>query len=137
MIRIDRAVARAVLKLSKKSYSAALLYDPSQGILFLMDGLHDVRDSVRLKLSPDEVTRSIGRLMDRGYFEKTRSFNGGFTFSVTPLLRHRFAFWADSFTKKFWGGFFTGVAVSVTANLLTGYVQQLFAAGLQWLRHLL
>ena len=137
MISIDRRMARLTLRLSKKSYSAELLYDASQNALFLMKDLHTVLSSAPVKLAPDEAKLSISRLIDKGFFEKKTAFNGGFTFCITPLLRHRFAFWLDAFTKRFWGGFFTGVATAVTANLLSGYVQTAAAELFQWLQSLL
>jgi len=137
VIAIDRKVARAALKLSKRSYSANLLYDPAQKTLFLVSDPKEVLDSALVSLTPEEVSSSIARLMQKGYFVKKAGYWGGFTFGIMPELRHRFAFWLDAFTKKFWGGFFTGVITAVTANLLSGYVQTAAAELFQWLRSLL
>lgn len=134
MIGIDRRVARAILDLSGKSYSAELQYDPSQKTLFLMEDMLTVFNSKRIDLDPDEVNLSIQRLIDKGFLRKTSVFWGGFRFSITPELRHRFAFWLDTFTKKFWGGFLTGVVAGLTANLLTGYARTAISAAIQWLQ---
>ncbi len=136
MIHIDRKIARIILKLSGRSYESEMIYDPSQKTLFLMKDHRDVLDSRLISIDPGEVSRSINRLIDNGFLEKRQGVWGGVFFGITPRLRHRFAFWADAFTKKFWGGFVTGVVTAVTANLLTGYVQSALSAAIQWLQHL-
>lgn len=137
MIRLDRSVCRAALKVSGKSYNAVLQYDPESRELQSVSSDHTVLASRILKADPADVEFSIERLIDRGYFGEYLRHFGGLQFCITPLLRHRAAFLADSFTRKFWGGFISGVLTAMTANLLAGYVQALISKAAQWLSGLL
>ena len=137
MIRLDRKVCRAALKLSKKSYDAILQYDSVSGELQSVREDHSVIASIKLKIDPDDVELSIERLIEKGFFEVYLRHFGGLSFSITPLLKHRSAFMLDAFSKRFWGGFITGVLTATAANLLTGYVQELISKAVQWLSRLL
>ena len=132
MIRIDRKVARAALDLTD-SYSTVLVYDPARG-LFIMN----TDRTIVPKVPADDIPDAVERLIEAGFFcNYARCMGGIKMFRITPKLRHRFAFALDSFSKKFFGGFVTGVATTVAANLLSPHVRALLLSAVRQLSGLL
>lgn len=133
MVSIDRKVCRDILKLTRQ-YDSAILFDPDLEGYSLLDYVAPSKADVLSSVPVSEVPGSLRRLIDRGMIEKQQGISGGgMIFNITPELLHAKAFWWDRFTKCFWGGFVSGVAVGITANLLTGYDQSALAAAAQWL----
>lgn len=126
MIRIDRKVISAILKLTN-NYSDEMTVDRDSSSVLLIRNHHDVLARVPVNVSHEDLEESILRLLDLGMLRKRVGWFGGFSFSMTSRLKHRHAFWFDSFTRKFWGGFFSGlisgILITVLGGLLLSYLQ--------------
>lgn len=121
MIRIDRKIARLVIRESGKRYDTIFLFDGSTPKLFIVPyvGSSDPIRSVDIAVPQQDIPESINRLTASGHLKKESGImHNGSYFSMTPLLLHRYAFWIDAFTKKFWYGFLSGVITSVVAGVL-------------------
>lgn len=118
MIRIDKQVAKAALKLTH-NYNDEIHYHPGDNRFELVKRVNDEIRSVKLKPDIQDIAPSIHRLIASGHFKKTAPIWGEYYFSITPVLLHRFAFLRDDFTKKFWAGFFSGVATTIGTLLIT------------------
>ena len=129
MISIDKRVAKAALKLTK-NYSDILIESSDSKYLLLCDGSLNPIRQVELKVKPQDVTPSIKRLMDSGYFKIHRRYQYGFSFHVTDRLVLRRAFWLDSFTHKFVGGFLAGLITGVLATAFGGLLLSFLQAWL-------
>ena len=123
MIHIDKIVARAALKLSPSGYKTQIFYDPDSRELYvgsLAD--HKVRGASRkISVDPADVPLCFERLAEKGLVLKQDYF-GGSCITVLPKLRHRFAFALDAFTKRYVGGFISGVLTTVAAGVILHYV---------------
>ena len=125
MISIDRKITRAILRLTD-NYHDEMAYDPSTHSLALVDvNYHPTSRQVPVDVSAEDVRESIQRLVDKGFLVKTASWMGGCAFRMTSLLKHRRAFWLDRFTKKFWGGFITGVITGGAAAFVGEFLIRL------------
>ena len=126
MIRIDKKIAKAALKLTK-SYADCIEYRPESGNLNLMLDYRSIIRYVHLDIPSQDVEESIERLIQKEYFRVSKTYMGGYMFSVTSKLNHRHAFFWDDFTKKFWNGFvvglISGVLSTVVGGLLLAYIQ--------------
>lgn len=126
MIRTDKKIANAALKLTK-SYADCIEYRSESGNLNLMRDYRSIIRYVHLDIPPQDVEESIERLIQKDYFRLSKTYMGGYMFSVTSKLNHRFAFFWDDFTKKFWNGFIvgliSGVLSTVIGGLLLAYIQ--------------
>lgn len=116
MNAIDRKVAKAILKLSGGNYSANMYHSEKSSNLQL-----DSNSSfIQLKMDPSEIRMSILRLANNGFLILGfKDVNKGLHFSISDKLVHPFVFAIDSFTKKFWDGFITGLAAGIATTLLT------------------
>lgn len=126
MIRIDRKVISAILKLTN-NYSDEMTVDRDSSSILRIQNHHDVLARVPVNVSHEDLEESILRLLELDMLRKRAGWYGGFSFSMTSRLKHRHAFWFDSFTRKFWGGFFSGlisgILITVLGGLLLSYLQ--------------
>lgn len=119
MLIIDCIVGHTARKLTK-SYSDELQYFPNTNELAIVRYMQETVKTRKIPfVSPDDVPGAINRLVDSGHFRISMKYNGGYFFCITPRMRHRFAFFLDSFTKDFFGGFISGVAATLGAALIT------------------
>lgn len=118
MIKSDRIIIKAVLKLTD-NYHDEMTLDKKSSLLLHIRNYREVLNSIPLKVSREDAVESIERLLDRGLLRKCNRWNGGYSFTMTSLLKHRRAFWWDDFTKKFWGGFWIGFATAVATAIVT------------------
>ena len=126
MIRIDRKVIRAILSLTN-NYHDELILDSKTPAILLVQNYRDVISSASVNASLEDITESVTRLVDQGYLRVSRKWMGGYSFCMTSLLKHRRAFWWDSFSRKFWGGFvsglISGIIVTVFGGLLLSFLR--------------
>lgn len=124
MVNIDKKVARSARKLSK-NYSDILWYKPSSKEFHVVhDGATPDR-SVPVRVPPMEIPAAVDRLARDGYLHTVSSSpDGERYFSITPELLHRFAFWFDEITKKFWVGFVTGFATAIATGAVTWFIMR-------------
>ena len=137
MISIDRKVCRDLLKITT-DYNVSLFFDPDLGG-YCMWHMHRP-DNVEFVSSVPvtEVPGSLQRLEKRNMIKKIQgSMNGAIIFQITPELLHAKAFWWDRVSKRFIGGFVTGVVVGIAANLLTPFIQQAFSKLFELIHNLL
>ncbi|MBQ9027415.1 MAG: hypothetical protein IJ110_01480 [Lachnospiraceae bacterium] len=123
MIRIDKTVAKAALKLSPDGYQTEILYDPDTHELYV-GSLADHKQrkaSVKINVDPADVPYCFERLAEKGFVKK-QDFYTGSCITVLPKLRHRFAFALDDFSKRYVGGFISGVLMTVAAGMILHYV---------------
>lgn len=125
MIKTDRKVVAAVLKLTNNYHDElAIGHDPTS--IVLMNGLHEVIKSVRLKISAEDADESVKRLIDRGLLRIGSKGYGWYSFYMTSRLKHRHAFWWDSFSKRYIAGFISGVVTTVVSGLILHFLTGLF-----------
>lgn len=126
MIRIDRKVLRAVRRLTD-NYHDEMRIDAGSSSIQLVRDYHQVVNSIHIDYSYEDILEAVHRLTDAGYLKISKRMYGGFFFCMTSLLKHRRAFWWDSFTKKFWCGFaagiLSGVIITVLGGLLLSYLR--------------
>lgn len=133
MLRIDRKVAKSLLKLTRK-YSDEIFYSSEKTGFILVHIAADPETSVPFPIPKDEISASLKRLEKANLITvNTRVWGDDLYFSITPELLHYKAFWFDRFSHRFIGGFVTGVIVGISANLLTPF----FSAGIARLVELL
>lgn len=117
MVPNDRKVAKAVLTLTKKNYSADVYHSGRDSVLKL-DAI-GLNNSIELPLPPEEITMSVRRLARSGYFViNNRTPFGDTYFRITDKLTHRFAFALDAFTRRFAAGYIAGLATGLAAWLI-------------------
>lgn len=119
MIHVDRKVIRAILSLTNNYHDEMTLDSTSSAILLIRNNLNII-NSVPVHTAAEDVSESIERLIDLGYLRVSRRWLGGYSFCMTSLLKHRKAFWWDSFSKKFWGGFISGLVSGIIVTVLGG-----------------
>ena len=125
MIRTDRKIIAAVLKLANSYHDEMVLgHDPCS--LLLVQNISDVVKQVTLSVSKDDAEESVKRLIDSGLLRIETKWMGGYSFCMTSLLKHRHAFWWDSFSKKYIAGFISGVATTVAAGVIAHFITDLF-----------
>lgn len=117
MIRSDRKVAGAALKLTR-DYSKALSLD-SSGVLCLCDSPDK---AIALKIPVQDALEAVDRLVAKGYFRIHTKYWGGYSFTITSYLNHRFAFFWDRFTRKFLFGYIAGIVSGVIVTVLGGLI---------------
>ena len=133
MISIDKKVAKAARKLAD-TYKTLLVYEPGTNKISVAYSFNDYGQSVFVSVPVEDIPRAIFRLSDSGYIHIKHNVDGGtLYFSIEPKLKHRFAFWFDSFSKRYIAGFISGVAVTLTADLLITPIRSLFSALFQLL----
>lgn len=116
MLLMDWFVARSALKLAP-SYDTVLRHQNGT-TFFSIQYEKNLEKAIRFVKS-EEIPGSIDRLVNSGYLVNTVNVWGGdHLVQITPKLRHWLAFWLDAFTKKFWAGFFSGVAASLIAAFI-------------------
>lgn len=126
MISIDRKVIRDILKVTK-DYNVKILFDPALGGFAPWNMSHPDKAERAPSVPISEVSGALKRLEECGMIQKVQgTWNGGMVFRITPELLHAKAFWWDRFSKKFWGGFATGIVASVIAGLILHILQGLF-----------
>lgn len=125
MIRSDRKIISAVLKLTDNYHDEmAIGHDPSS--LLLVKKLRTVIKCVPLSISEEDADESVKRLVDAGLLRVKTQWSGGYSFCMTSRLKHRYAFWWDSFSKKYIAGFVSGVITTVAAGVLAHFITGLF-----------
>ena len=126
MIKTEREIIKAIFKLTN-SYNDELCYYQESSALAIIEDYHNIINSVHIDISPDEAIENIQMLINSGHLRIVNRWLGGFSFSMTALLKHRMAFWWDSFTSKFIGGFIlgliSGIISTVIGGLLLAYIR--------------
>ena len=107
MIKTDRSLAKSILKLTHR-YADEIWYNPDQNEIQIVRTAKEPLRSVPLRISPEEFPESLQRLSEKKMV-RLHDDIGGVYFSLTSYLLHRWAFFWDRFSKKFWGGFIVGV----------------------------
>ena len=125
MIKTDRKIVAAVLKLTDNYHDEMTIgYDPSS--LLLVRNFHDVVNGVPLDISEEDAEESVQRLIDAGLLRISSKWDGAYSFCMTSRMKHRHAFWWDSFSKKYIAGFVSGFLVTVAAGVLLHFITGLF-----------
>lgn len=119
MIRIDRKLSKAILKISD-SYDSEFFYDIDENGIFFNDKLYSV------PIDKSEIKGSLVRLIDAGYLIPSNNAWCTIEFSISPELKHAKAFWFDRITKRFIYGFISGVLTSISAALLVKLIEKYF-----------
>lgn len=124
MIKTDRKLKNTIVKF-KPSMNDLMRYDETRRELQIVQYYNprEVVRSTQVDISPDLVDSSIQRLIEEGYLEKSLKHSNGYHFSITSRFVLRHEFWWDSFTNKFWNGFFLGVITTVIGGLLLLWLQ--------------
>ena len=124
MITIDKKVIRAILKLSS-SYDQLFDFKTDESVLRLFGT--DV--SAKLNFHPAEIYDSLYRLNDLGYIHLINR-EGHIFFEIKPRINHRFAWWLDTFSKRFLFGFvagvMSGIIITVIGGLLLAYLRAIW-----------
>lgn len=118
MIGMDRKIVKTILEISD-SYDSAFSYHGDDGIYF-------DKKLYKLPVPPSEIKPALLRLIELGYLKQTLRPYGVTVFSITPELKHARAFWFDRVTKRFLGGFVTGVTTAVATGLILRFIAKLF-----------
>ena len=125
MITADRKIVSAVLKLTDNYHDEmAIGHDPSS--LLLLRGHREIVKSVPLSIPTEDADEAVQRLVSADLLRIKSKWYGGYSFCMTSRLKHRHAFWWDSFSKKYIAGFISGVATTVVAGLILHFVTGLF-----------
>ena len=119
MISIDRKMISAIQKLTD-SFHDELHFDSASSSLQVIQYYREVLISLLIDMLPEEAEESIERLIGLGYLRKVSRWYGGYSFCMTPALKHRRAFWWDAFSKKFWGGFVSGLISGIIITTIGG-----------------
>lgn len=125
MIKTDRKIVSAVLKLTD-NYHDELAIGREPTSLLLINNLHKVVKSVRLSISAEDADESVKRLIDAGLLRIGTKRYGWYSFHMTSRLKHRHAFWWDSFSKRYIAGFISGVVTTVVSGLILHFLTGLF-----------
>lgn len=123
MISVDMKMCRRIKKLTC-DYSKIIFYRSGSGELSLVKDGGTPKESVPLTIPDSEAFGSFDRLADLGLIKLRKDIpepNNRY-FYVTPELVHRKAFLFDAFSKKFIGGFFSGAAVLIVAELVLYFI---------------
>ena len=126
MIRVDRKVCHDIMKVTDK-YNVSILFHPDLGGYCKWHGTHPDSPEVVPSVQIEEIPSALDRLISRGMIEKVIGVNGhGMIFRIRPELLHAKAFWFDSFSKKFIGGFVSGILTTVVSSLILHFLTGLF-----------
>ena len=126
MISIDRKTIKDILKVTE-SYDESIFFHPNIGGFCIWPGYFPDQASVKPSSDICEIPGSLNRLVDAKLIIKIQgAYDNGMIFRITPELLHSKAFWFDRVSKKFLGGFLTGVAAAVVADLLIRLIAKLF-----------
>ena len=124
MIKTDRKLKNTIVKF-KPSMNDYMIYDINSHEIHIVRP-SELRETIRstpVNIPSEQVNDSIQRLIEAGYLRISQKVMNGYFFSITSrfVLRHEFAI--ESFSKKFWGGFFSGIVTSVIGGLLLLLIQ--------------
>ena len=114
MIHIDRKIARSILR-HISSYSDFFFYESEADVFFYGE---NHQESFSVPVPSEEVIPSLERLTKAGFLTVSFKLWGVISYSITPKLKHHFAFALDQFTKKFFCGFLTGVLTTVVGGVI-------------------
>ncbi len=121
MIKTDRSLAKSILKLTHH-YADEIWYNPDQNEIQIVRTAKEPLRSVPLRISPEEFPEALQRLSEKKMV-RLHDDIGGVYFSLTSYLLHRWAFFWDRFTKKFWGGFVVGILSGIIGTVVGGSLQ--------------
>lgn len=128
MIRCDRAVARAALKLTNRKLGTELYHSNETSEIHVVRDANELDRVVFLKYPPEDIRESIERLAEQGKLNIVSMNPYDSYFTITLELKHWFEVWLDAYTKKFWTGVLTGIASDIILSLCMGIKPALAAA---------
>ena len=117
MKSLDRKLLKTISRITK-SYDDVFYYDAPDLILLPQSS---EKRTFNLSFHAAEVLDSLNRL-DRMEYIHLVNRDGLTGFEICPRINHRFDWWFDEFTKRFWGGFATGVIASLAASYIYDFI---------------
>lgn len=135
MISVDRKMIRRILKLTHSMKDYIWYEEDAKRLVLTGPSTTEKLKTIDLNIDPSFVRGSLSRLAKL----KMISFHpvDASYFRITDRMILRRAFWFDSFSKKFWGGFITGFAVEAAVNLSMEKLPQVIEAIVQLIQSLL
>lgn len=121
MIWSDIIVAIQIHHFSVR-YNEQIWADPDSGTFQIVTNAKTPPRFMHPFIDNQDIPGCLYRLNDLGYI-KLSAILGEMYFFVTPKMNHWLQFFFDSFSKKFLGGFLTGITVTVIGGLLLAYVR--------------
>ena len=126
MFFIDFAISNAVLKCTS-NYHDAMTIDALSCDILLLDSSFRALKIVRTKVDHDDAIEAVNRLIESGRLRIDRKWDGGFSFCMTSLLKHRKLVLLELFTQRFLCGFvagvISGVIITVVGELLLACIR--------------
>lgn len=121
MIIADVKLIRAINKLSP-DYQDEIVLLSSSSELIIRETYCSQQKSVSIDIPHEEISHALSRLEGKEYIRIIRN-SSPVVFSILPRMKHRFNYWLDEFTKRFWGGF----AVGIVSSLIASYIFNILA----------
>jgi len=125
MIRNDQIFKNNLVELSP-SLADDIASDAEHNELQIIRDYRSVVRSVSVKIPSDLVPGVIDRFINIGYLKKSKTFMGGFFFSITDRFILRKEFWWDNFTKRFLCGYIAGIISGILITVAGGLLLAFF-----------
>ena len=117
VLLIDLAISNAVLKCTN-NYHDTMTIDAVSGDVLLINSMFQTLKVVHTKIDHEDAIEAVNRLIESGKLRIDLKWDGGFSFCMTSLLKHRKLVLLEVFTRRFLFGFISGIITGVTITVL-------------------